>query len=68
MTGCRRDCGKILASSGEDIKLLTKFVDKQKIRNCEPKGLEESAPLPVRQPEAIFRDKGAVKHTCLRLF
>ncbi len=66
MTGFRRDCGKLSASSGEDIKFLTKFVDKQKILNYELEGSKESAPGMVRQPEAVFRNKGAVKYTCLR--
>ena len=67
MTNFRCDYGKISASSGEDIKFLTKFVDKQKIRNCEPEGSKESALGKVRQPEAVFRSKGAVKYTCPRL-
>jgi hypothetical protein len=67
MTGFRRDYGKTSARSGEDIKFLTMFVDKQKIRNCELEGSKESAPGTVRQPEAVFINKGDVKHTCLRL-
>ena len=67
MISFRRDCAKILTSSGEDIKFLTTFVDKQKILNYELEGSKESAPGMVRQPEAVFRNKGAVKYTCLRL-
>ena len=67
MIGFIRDYGKILVSSGEDIKFLTKFVDEQKIRNCEPEGSKESALGMVRQPEAVFINKGAMKHTCPRL-
>ena len=55
------------AGSGDDIKFLTKFVGTQKIRNCELEGLKELAPGTVRPPEAVFINKGDVKHTCLRL-
>ncbi len=67
MTDYKRDCGKILANSGEDIKFLTKFINKQKIRNCELERSKESALGTERQPEVVLRNKGAVKHTRLRL-
>ena len=67
MTGFRRDYGETLASSGEGIKFLTKFINKQKIRNCELERSKESALGTVRQPEAVFINKGAVKHICFCL-
>ncbi len=63
MTNYRYDYGRIF----EDIKFLTKFIGMQKIRNCELEGSKESAVGTVRRPEAVFINKGAVKHTCLRL-
>ena len=66
MAGRKTIGGEILASSGEEIKSLTKLVDERKIRSCEPEGSRESAPGTVRQSEASFGNRGAVKHTCLR--
>jgi len=59
MTGFRHERGKTLAGSCEDIKSLTKFVDKHKIRNSK---LEELKELVLRS----VRGHEAVKHTCPR--
>ena len=61
------DYHKIVTSSGKGINFLTKLVDMQKIRNCVTDRSQEPLSAVIGQREAVFRNKVAVKCTCLGL-